>query len=120
MVESGKHVSDLKKLLADRVGYSRFRQRLLSEDMGELPDDMLLRQIPSVQLVVLDFAAPEGTIWEDLRLACLNNRVVEVTELLQKPLDPNPRADSDIDIKPPPLLLAAARGHLEVVRLFGC
>ncbi|CAK9117943.1 unnamed protein product [Durusdinium trenchii] len=89
MVESGKTVRDLKKLLAGRVGYSRFRQRLLSGDMGELQDDLLLRQLPSVQLVVLDFCMPEETIWEDLLLACENNRVVEVTQLLQKPLDPN-------------------------------
>ena len=115
MVESGKHVRDLKKLLASRIGYSRFRQRFLSEDMGELPDDMLLIQMPSVQLVVLDFCAPEETIWEDLLLACENNRVVEVTQLLQKPLDPNARGD--IDIEPPPLLLAADRGHLKVIQL---
>ena len=83
--------------------------------MGELQDDMLLKQISSVQLVVLDFCAPEETIWEDLLLACENNRVVEVTQLLQKPLDPNARGD--IDIEPPPLLLAADRGHLKVIQL---
>ena len=40
MVESGQSVKDLKKLLASRIGYSRFRQRLVSEEMGELQDDM--------------------------------------------------------------------------------
>ena len=44
MVENGKTVEDLKKLLAGQVGYSRLQQRLLSEDMGEL-QDMLVRQL---------------------------------------------------------------------------
>ena len=39
MVESGQSGKDLKKLLASRIGYSRFRQRLFSEDMGELQDE---------------------------------------------------------------------------------
>ena len=59
MVESGRLFGDLKKLLARRVGYSRFRQRLLSEHMGELQDDMPVRPLSIVQLVILDFCAPE-------------------------------------------------------------
>ena len=112
MVESGQSVKDLKKLLARRIGYSRFRQRLVSEELGELRDDMPVRQLPSLQLVILDFCAPEQAKWEALLLACQNNRVVEVEQLLQKPLDPNtvPRPVW-------PMSSAAEWGYLEVVRL---
>ena len=53
MVESGKTVRDLKRRLSARVEYSRFEQRLMSGEIGELQDDMHLRPLPSVQLVIL-------------------------------------------------------------------
>ena len=37
--------------------------------MGELDDDMPVRQIPSLQLVILDFCVPEEANWQALRLA---------------------------------------------------
>ena len=114
MVESRKSVRDLKNLLQGRLGYSRFRQRLLSEDMGELQDDMPITRFPSLQLVILDFCEPEETAWEALLLACKENRVDEVTCLLQKPLDPN---GTGADNEPPPVYLAAEAGHLKVVQL---
>ena len=119
MVGSGKYVRDLKKLvIATRIGYSRFRLRLLSEEMGELQDDMPVRPLPSLQLynyiVILDYCGPKGANGQALRLACQNNQVVEVTSLLQKPLNPN---GTGAHIDPPPMLFAANRGHLEVVRL---
>ena len=88
MVESGQTVLDLKKLLADRLGYSRFRQRLLSEE-AELRDDMPLSNLPPLQLVVLDFCTGEVAVREELLLACEQNQVGEVARLLQQPLDPN-------------------------------
>ncbi|CAK9040607.1 unnamed protein product [Durusdinium trenchii] len=115
MVESGQSVKDLKKLLAGEVGYSRFRQRLFSEEMGELQDDMPVRKLPSLQLVILDFCAPEEANSEALLLACQNNRVVEVEQLLQKPLDPNRRGTGHPPVLP--MSSAAAQGYLEVVRL---
>ena len=114
MVESGKYVLDLKKLLSGRVGYSRFRQRLLSEDMGELPDDMPARQLSSLQLVILDFCVPEMPVWEALCRACENFRIVEVEKLLKNPLDPNGTGAAG---NPLPLLVASEHGHLDVVRL---
>ena len=69
MVESGKSIRDLKTLLAREIRYSRFRLRLLSKEMGELRDDLCVRQLPSLQLVVLDFCAPEEANWQALRLA---------------------------------------------------
>ncbi|CAK9019884.1 unnamed protein product [Durusdinium trenchii] len=83
--------------------------------MGELQDDMPVRQLPSLQLVVLDFCAPEEAKWKALLHACENNRVVEVEQLLQKPLDPNRRGPSP---QPEwPMFSAAALGYLEVVRM---
>ena len=120
MVKSGSSVRDLKKLLANRLGYSRFRQRLLGEDMGELQDDMPLRQRYScVQLVVLDFCSPDETAWKALLLACDTNQVVEVEELLQKPLDLNriPAEADPSSLSKSPMNVAAERGHLGVVQL---
>ena len=115
MVESGQSVKDLKKFLASRIGYSRFRQRLVSEELGELRDDMPVKKLPSLQLVILDFCAPEQATSEALLLACQNNRVVEVEQLLQKPLDPNRGGTGP----PPvwPMYSAAALGYLEVVQV---
>ena len=67
MAASGKPVRDLKR--PREVGYSRFRLRLLSEEMGELEDDMPVRLLRSLQLVILDFCAPEEANWQALRLA---------------------------------------------------
>ena len=114
MVESGKSIRDLKTLLAREIRCSRFRLRLLSEEMGELEDDMPVRQLPSLQLVILDLCAPEEANWQALHLACENNRVVEVTSLLQKALNPNGKG---ADPRPPPMYVAAERGNLEVVGL---
>ena len=114
MVESGQSVKELKKLLASRVGYSRFRQRLVSEEMGELHDDMPVRKLPSLQLVILDFCAPEKAKSNALLHACENNRVVEVEQLLHTPLDPNGEKNDTIFS---PMFSAARRGYWEVVRL---
>ena len=84
------------------------------KDSKELPDQLPVRQLPSLQLLILPFCAPEEIVWNNLRFACDKNRVQEVTHLLHKPLDPNGRgADTD----PSPLHLAANKGHLKVVQL---
>ncbi|CAK9054215.1 Kinase D-interacting substrate of 220 kDa B (Ankyrin repeat-rich membrane-spanning protein B) [Durusdinium trenchii] len=115
MVESGKYVRDLKTLIATKIGHSRFRLRLLSEEINELQDDMPVRPLPSLQLVILGYCVPEDPDYQELHRACENNQVVEVERLLQKPLNPN---GTGAAIDHPPMLLAAGRGHLEVVRLF--
>ena len=48
MVKSRSSVRDLKKLLARRVGYPRFPQRLLRGDMGKLQDDMPVRGLSAI------------------------------------------------------------------------
>ena len=114
MVEAAKSIRHLKKLLSEQVGCSRFRQRLLCDKVGELQDDMPLCLLPTVQLVILNFCAPDEILTQQLLDACENNRVGEVENLLQKPQDPNVRCANTGNV---PLQVAARNGHLEVVRL---
>eukprot|EP00913_Durusdinium_trenchii_P002907 g2694.t1 len=90
MVEEGKAIGDLKRLLADQLGCSRFRQRLfLLNGDDELPDDMLVGPDLShrLQLVILNYSVPDSP--EPLLRACAKNRLEEVERLLQEPLDPD-------------------------------
>ena len=107
MVESGQLVRDLKRLLSAKVGCSRFQQRLFSDELGELEDDLPLRALSSVQLVILPLCAPDETMQEELFRSCQQNNVTDIERLLQQPLDPNEEG----------FVLAAREGHLEVVRL---
>lgn len=100
-----------KRLLADQLGCSRFRQRLfLLNGDDELPDDMLVGPDLShrLQLVILNYSVPDSP--EPLLRACAKNRLEEVERLLQEPLDPDGGAA-------PPIHVAAHEGHTEVVRL---
>ena len=107
MVESCKTVRDLKRLLSVQVGCSRFQQRLVSDEIGELQDYMPLRPLPSVQLIVLPFCVLDEITEEELVHYCREDRVTHVERLLQKPYKPKGKA----------LLVAAREGHLEIVRL---
>ncbi|CAK9064066.1 unnamed protein product [Durusdinium trenchii] len=132
MVVSGKCVRELKTLLATRVGYSRFRQRLFADDMGELRDEMLLSRLPSVQLIILDLHDADDAMVEQLFCACEQGRLTEVEQLLQKPLNPNLRhperefegqvhdllnGENEFGDWDTALTAAAEHGHLEVVCL---
>ena len=110
MVESGKSIRDLKQLLSTQVGCSRFQQRLFSDESGELQDDMPLKPLPSIQLVVLPICASDPISEQELLLTCQENRVIDVERLLQKPQDPNGGGLFG-------LFVAAHNGHVEVVRL---
>ena len=100
MVEHGKSFLHLKQLLSAKLGHSRFRQRLLSDSMGELHDGMPLTPVSSVQLVILDFCAPDETKWDELvqgcrgkLKACFRNRTIptgEVGKMLTPMLRPCP------------------------------
>ena len=107
MVKSGKTVRDLKRLLSNQVGCSRFQQRLVSDEIGELQDDMPVTPLPSVQLVILPFCVLDETMEKELFQQCWMNAVSQVERLLQKPQKPNRRA----------LFAAVKNGHLELVRL---
>ena len=84
----GKSVRSLKTLLAKQIGVSRFRQRWLSEDHTELQDDDIISTASDVQLLLLDFVASEDEDVRKFLMACYENRLEQVEELLQKPLNP--------------------------------
>ena len=108
MVESGSSVRDLKLLLANRIGFSRFQQGLLSEEIGELQDDMDLRPLPTTTGNPA-LCAPDETAKKELHRAYDEaNDVAEMERLLQKPQNPN-RGNVHRDF--PPLYVAAFRGH---------
>ena len=95
MVEHGKSFLHLKQLLSAKLGHSRFRQRLLSDSMGELHDGMPLTPVSSVQLVILDFCAPDETKWDELvqgcrgkLKACFRNRTIPTGEVVLSMLCP--------------------------------
>ena len=48
MVDDGRSVKDLKQVLATETGFSRFRQRLLVDGIGQLEDDMPLASVASM------------------------------------------------------------------------
>ena len=114
----------LKKFLAHRLQISRFRQRLLNQDTGELlQDDMILSPAMNIQLVKLEFLPSDDRREEEFRDACEEGLLDEVERILQGPQDPNdPHLPfnyfgENFDGDYMPLDLAAAEGHLEVVRL---
>ena len=108
--KEGKWFGDLKRLLSAQVGCSRFQQRLISDEMGELEDDLPLRPLSSVQLVILPLCAIDETMGQELLGSCQENNWAHIERLLQKPMDPNEGAYLYLSI-------AAQNGHLEVVRL---
>eukprot|EP00435_Cladocopium_sp_Y103_P043297 s2143_g12.t1 len=110
MVEDSRSVKDLKQVLATETGFSRFRQRILVDGIGQLEDDMPLASMASMQLVILDFVADERSQKEFMR-ACKKNRVGKVEQLLQEPQDPNGSGDNI------PIHAAAMGGHLQVLQL---
>ncbi|CAK9111616.1 unnamed protein product [Durusdinium trenchii] len=107
MVESGKVVRDLKRLLSALLGCSRFQQRLFSDEIGELEDDLPLTPLPSVQLVLLPLRVPDENMQKELLRSCRENQVAHLERLLHQPQDPTGRG----------VFLAAENGHLEVVQL---
>ena len=83
MVVSGKRVRELKTLLATRVGYSRFRLRLLVDNISELRDEILVSRLPSIQLIILGLYDAGGL--EQLFCAHRQRSLGEVEQFLQRP-----------------------------------
>ena len=113
MVGSNKLVKDLKKVLADRIGVSRFRQRLFTGEI-ELQDNMPLPSVPSVQLVTVNFAEPDQGMEEELLRRCQENNLGELEMLLQRQQNPDRKPNAG---RIAPIHAAADAGHLEVVKL---
>ena len=118
----GETVKTLKRRLAKQIGVSRFRQRWLSEDT-ELHDEASL--VPAdVQLVVVDFVKASLSQVEELDSASTAGHCDKVKALLKLPIHPDCKTEKMLlqsvgVLQPGPtaLLLAAEKGHLNVVEL---
>lgn len=102
----------LKRCLANRIGQSRFRQRLF-HDGSQVNDHEILTPPMDLQLVILDIRTSAQQ--EDHRLidACWGNHWEELESLLQGPQDPNTCRDEGEAA----LYIAANEGHVECVNL---
>ena len=86
----GKTVRALKRWLAERLGVTRFRQRIMMEDSSEvLSDDFELTPPLDLQLVILDYLPKDTSMEKAFFLACADNHLDEVERMLQQPQDPN-------------------------------
>ncbi|CAK9036684.1 unnamed protein product [Durusdinium trenchii] len=123
--DSPKDVKMLKRCLTTRLGYPRFRQRLLDHeglrsDAAPLLQPDALRDAaegpPTVrlQLVLLDFLPPERERDQEFLAACAENRAEAVEEMLQLPQNPNTVALAN---GRGALHLAAEEGHVSCLRL---
>ena len=110
----GKTVKDMKKTLAALIGISRFRQKLLSEDGLENPDDEVLASTPlKLQLVMLEFLPSDPLEDQRMMAASGDNDSRMLEELLQCPRNPNMmNLDGNT-----PLHRAAEHGCLEAIGL---
>ena len=114
----GKTGREIKEMLAIRLGFSRFRQRLWSADWShEIPDDeVFASEETMVQLVVLDHLPQDAETNQMMISAARVNNSIELEDLLQAPRDPNVTDDGN------PLGLsllhyAAFLGHVDIVDL---
>ena len=72
----GKKAKAVKKALAAKVGISRFKHRLFSENgLHEIQDDEVLDPVPvKIQLVVLEFWPPDHVETEKMISATSKSR----------------------------------------------
>ena len=104
----------VKQFLAAKVGVSRFRQRLLSEDGSEINDDEIFDWAPvKVHLLLLELWSPDAEHNQKMIAACSDNDPAAVEELLQRPQEPNLTDEHGQT----PLHFAAAGGHLAPAKL---
>ena len=109
LLEKGGTVKQLKQLLAQQTGHSRFCLRLLNEGIS-LPDAQSLSDL-DVQLVVLALAPPEDEAVLRFMQACGEGDIEVVEEVLATPVDP------DLKRGVAGLHLAAQSGRREVIEL---
>ena len=102
---------DLKRHLAEWMGYSRFRQRLFSEGREIYDNDPIGNQErQEVNLLLLDFVSPDAT---NLIRESRAGNIKGVTRLLHQPQNPNVK-DAEMMT---PLHVAALEGKLKCLRL---
>eukprot|EP00435_Cladocopium_sp_Y103_P029712 s982_g7.t1 len=112
----GKSGKELKRLLAPRLGYVRFRQRLLFEDGREVHDDTILTLDDgtlNLQMVFLAYCPSDEPLDMQLVFACQKGDVKTLEQLLKAPRDP----EVTVNTLGTPLHMAAWMGQVECVRL---
>eukprot|EP00435_Cladocopium_sp_Y103_P072762 s30_g41.t1 len=110
--ERPQTVRAVKAQLMQRLGFNRFRLKLLCGPRELSEEDLLISPL-ELQLVIVNLWPPEP--WYDQRflLVCQKNRLDEVELLLHRPQDPETR---DAEGKAA-LHFAAEEGHLQCVEL---
>ena len=104
-------VKVLKRRLAQKIGLTRFRLRLI-QDNGPIDDNETM-SLKVVQLVILEFLPRDFEQDRDVMMACQENDDKLLEEQLSQPRNPN---FEDADGKTP-LYVATCHGSLECVRL---
>eukprot|EP00438_Fugacium_kawagutii_P020087 Skav200149 [mRNA] locus=scaffold2013:334194:335099:- [translate_table: standard] len=107
----GKSDVVLKNFLSKQSGFSRFQQRLLSEDVEITGDNLTFPQ--NLQLVFLEHLPADAEQDERLALACSDNNADEVEKILSQPRDPDTKRPDGRT----PLHFAAEKGSLECASL---
>ena len=112
----GKTGRQIKQALSDRIGISRFRQRIWLQDWSrEIRDDEVLgSEAVSVHLVLLDYLPADLEEDRKMMAASANNDVQVIERLLQHPRNPNATSEDDGRTS---LHHAAANGHVGSMRL---
>ena len=105
-------VKALKQRLAQKIGFPRFRLRLLQDNCQVNDDETLALEV--VQLVVLEFLPCDAQQDWEIMLACWANGDKLLEKLLNQPRNPNFEDDRHGIM---PLHAAATNGSLECVRL---
>ena len=109
-VLEGGTVKQLKQLLAQHLGHSRFCLRLIDQDGTCLPNTKSVTDL-DLQLVLVAFAPVEGDAVLKFVQACGAGDLEVVEHMLEMPHDP------DLSQGMPGLHLAAQSGRREVIEL---
>eukprot|EP00435_Cladocopium_sp_Y103_P036682 s2927_g9.t1 len=110
----GKTAKEVKQRLADTLGTSRHRVRLLL-DHEVVPDDQVFEaQTSLLQLVLIPFRPFEGEMVWDMLTAVCDDAVVALERMLALPLDPSACVSSSGWF---PLFCAVNRQHVACVKL---
>ena len=105
----GKTAEAVKQALAQKIGVTRFRQRVFLEgDAVEIPDDVIT-PVPEKLQLVLEFCPRDVAEDEQLMVAARDKHAVALEQLLKCLQSPNVKVQSCVT----PLHYAAKKGHVE-------
>ena len=112
--QEGSLVVALKRILAAKLGCSRFQLKLLGEDRTEIGDDASLTGPAEILMVRMEFQSSGVATDVTFVSACGGGRVTEVERLLNALQNPDARDERNNFMG---IHLAARNGHLVIVRL---